>query len=240
MCHCSYTAVTDYLTFHCIYTAFTASRGSNLTIARAAAAALQSLTLSHSTVSTLHSLPHVAVILLSHVPLQLHCLTASHGSALTLSRATAATLHHCLTLQCTYSLTCHCSYTAYCSHCLTWQCTYSGTCHCSCTASLCNHCLTWHCSHSLKVHCSYTLYHSDLHIIFLSIYIQNANRVFGGQLATFFKKKKSERKSFRICFFRDFEHIIFFSKMSMPGIEPRTSSAKMEPLYQLEYSKDSP
>ena len=120
----------------------------------------------------------MAVHLLSHVPLQLHCITAvtaSHGSALILARATVATLHHC-------------------SHCLTWQCTYSGTCHCSCTASLCNHCLTWHCSHSLKGHCSYTLYHSDLHIIFLSIYIQNANRVFGGPAGHFFQEKKNLKK----------------------------------------------
>ena len=85
------------LQLHCI-TAVTASRGSNLTLSRATVATLQSLTLSHSTVSTLHSLPHVAVILLSHVPLKLRCITAvtaSHSSALTLARATAAALHHC-------------------------------------------------------------------------------------------------------------------------------------------------
>ena len=213
----------------------------------------------------------MALLLLSHVPLQLHCITAvtaSHGSALTLSRATAATLHHCshcLTWQCTYSGTCHCSYTASLQslphmavhllwhvplqlHCITAVTASHGSAltlarataaalhHCAITASrgtaltlsratVATHCTTRTCT------------------LFFPLYIYKMQTVFlVAQLATFFKKKKSEKKkSFRICFFRDFEHIISFcSKMSTPGIEPRTSSVKMEPLYQLDYSKDSP
>ena len=80
--HCPTWQYTYSLTCHCIYTAVAASRDTTLTLARANAAALESL-------------PHMAVHLLSHLPLQLHCITAvtaSHGSTLTLSRATVSTL----------------------------------------------------------------------------------------------------------------------------------------------------
>ena len=73
--HCLTWQYTYSLTCHCIYTAVAASRDTTLTLARANAVALRSL-------------PHVAVLSLSYVLLQLHCITASRGTALTLSRAT--------------------------------------------------------------------------------------------------------------------------------------------------------
>ena len=148
----SRTAVTDSLTRHCICTAFTASRGSTLTLSRA-------------TASTLRSLPHVAVHLLSHcshwlshAPLHLHCV-------------------HCLTWKYTYSLTCHCIYTAFTASrgstlTLALQSLTLSRATASALRSLphvevhllshvplhlhCVHCLTWQYTYSFTYHCTYS------------------------------------------------------------------------------------
>ena len=92
--HCVHCLTWQYsVTYHCTYS------GSARTLARATAAAVHHcshfFTRQCSCIASIQSLPHVAVHLLSQVPLQLHCITAgtsSRGSALTLARATAATL----------------------------------------------------------------------------------------------------------------------------------------------------
>ena len=140
-----------------------------------------SLTRHCRSTASIQSLPHVAVHLLSQVPLQLHCITAgtsSRGSALTLARATAATLQSLPLSRATASTLCSLPHVAV--HLLSQG-------HCICTLPL-----------------------GPAHYFSLYIYTK-CKPCFWWPAGHFFEKKNSEKKNCSEYVFCDLEQIIFLA-----------------------------